>query len=196
MSDKEYSAKEALDLLIRKIEGASPALAKQVRSAIDAGNDIQAEETIMPATGKKKAKKRYYRKHIAYTDVEALDVAMTVLKSHLIESRMLVNAAHDQFRQVGLASPKKLRPVGQSDVPAQKLLELDMELADEVAEIFEVEQFKVITIEGEPETVQEKKSLPDIQFVSIKEEQLKSLRELFATLKPLVDFKEAKHGNA
>ena len=119
MPNHDYTAKDALDLLVWKIEGESPALANQIRSAIDAGKDVQAEETISPAIGKKKAKKRYYRKHIAYTDEEALGVAMTVLESHLIESRMLVNAAQGEFKQVGLASPKKLKPVGQPGAPAQ-----------------------------------------------------------------------------
>src|ERR1051325_3509327 len=191
MPNHKYAAKDALDLLIRKIEGSAPELATQIRSAIDAGKDIQAEETILPASGKKKAKKRYYRKHIAYTDEEALGVAMAVLESHLIESRMLVNAAHDQFKQVGLASPKKLKSVSQPSALAQTTLELDVELTDEVAEILQVEQPKEITIEGEPEAVQEKKNLPDVRFVSIDDQQLKSLRELFRGLKPLTDFKEA-----
>ena len=51
MPDHDYTAKDALDLLLRKIEGASAALAKQIRSAIDAGQDVQAEETILPAAG-------------------------------------------------------------------------------------------------------------------------------------------------
>ena len=114
---------------------------------------------------------------------------MTVLESHLIESRMLVNAAQGEFKQVGLASPKKLKPVGQSGVPPQTTLELDMELTDEVAEVLGVEEPKDIAIEGEPEAVQEKKNLPDVRFMPIDEQQLKSLRELFRALKPLTDFK-------
>src|SRR5689334_5673757 len=99
MPKHDYTPKEALDLLIRKIEDVSSALAHQIRSAIDAGTDIQATETI--ENGRRKSKKRYYRKHIAYTDEEALGVALAVLESHLIESRMLVNAAHEEFKQVG-----------------------------------------------------------------------------------------------
>jgi hypothetical protein len=188
MPDFDYTAKEALDFLIDKIGQASPVLAKQIQAAIDTGKDVQAEETILPAVGNRRAKKRYYRKHIAYTDEEALDVAMTVLESHLIESRMMVNAAQGEFKQVGLASPKKLKPVVQTGAAAQSTLALDVELTDEVAEVLGVAEPKDITIESEPEAVQEKKNLPDVRFLPMDEQQLKTLRELFLTLKTLTHF--------
>jgi hypothetical protein len=196
MPTNDYTAKDALHLLITKIEAPSPGLGKQIRAAIDAGKDIQAEETIQPSIGRKPAKKRYYRKHIPYTDAEALHVAMTVLESHLVESRMLINAALEQFKQVGMASPKKLKSVSQQANPPLESLDLDMELTDEVAEVLGVREVKDIAIEGEPETVQEKKNLPDVRFVSVDDNQLETLRELFEILKPLTDFKEPKHGNA
>lgn len=196
MPKHDYTAKDALDLLIRRIQEVSPPLAEHIRSAIDAGKDIQAEETILPEIGRKKAKKRYYRKHVAYADDEALDVALAVLESHLIEGRMLVNAAHNEFKQVGLASPKKLKPVSQQAASAQSTLELDMEVTDEVAEILGLEESKEIAIEGEPESVQEKKNLPDVRFMPIDEETLKSLRALLKNLRELTNFKGENHGNA
>ena len=195
MPNHDYTAKDALALLVREIEGASPVLAKQIGLAIDAGKDVQAEEAISPAAEKGKAKKRYYRKHIAYTDEEALSVAMTVLESHLVESRMLVNAAQGEFKQVGLASPKKLEPVVQPGFVAQSRLALDVELKGEVVEILGVAESKVIAIESEPEAVQEKKNRPDVRFEPIDPEQLASLHELFKKLKTLTDFQEANHGN-
>src|SRR6266571_6643392 len=102
MPRHDYTAKEALDLLIRKIETVSPDLAKRIQLAIDSGGDVQAEETMIPGVGGRRPKKRYYRKHVAYSDAEALEVAIAVLESHLVESRMLINAAHTEFRQVGL----------------------------------------------------------------------------------------------
>ena len=72
MPKHDYSAKDALAILIQKTEVVAPELAKRIRLAIDAGKDVQAEETIMPASGKRRAKKRYYRKHVPYTDEEKL----------------------------------------------------------------------------------------------------------------------------
>jgi len=195
MPAHDYTAKDALDLIISKIEVISPDLSKQIRSAIDVGKDVQAEEIIMPGVGRKPAKKRYYRKHIPYTDAEGLRVAMMVLESHLVESRMLINAAQEQFKKVGVASPKKLKPVSQQEYAPSDSLELDIELTDEVAEVLGVQEPKDIAIEGEPETVLEKKNLPDVRFLPIDDNELKTLRELFAILKPLTDFKEPKHGN-
>ena len=94
MPKHDYSAKDALALIVRKIQEAAPDLARQIQSAIDAGIDVQAEETLFPAAGKRRAKKRYYRKHVAHTDEEALTVAMTVLPVQTpIEVRRLVFAA-------------------------------------------------------------------------------------------------------
>jgi hypothetical protein len=195
MPTHDYTAKDALDLIIRKIETVSPDLATRIRSAIDAGKDVQAEETIVPGAGQRKPKKRYYRKHVPYTDEEALSAAMTVLESHLVESRMFVNAAQSEFKQVGLASPKKLKPIVRADVSVQTPLALDMELTDEVAEILGVQDPKEIALESEPESVQEKKNLPDVRFEVVDDEKLKSLREIFNRLKVLTHFQEAHYGN-
>src|SRR5207244_3154847 len=151
----------------------SPDLAKRVLLAIDAGKDVQAEETIMPGAGRRRPKKRYYRKHVAYTDEEAIAIAMMVLESHLVESRMLVNAAHGEFKQVGLASPKKLKPIAQAagtaTDTAQTPLALGMDMTDEVAEILGLDEPKTISIESEPEAVQEKKNLPDVRLEHVGE---------------------------
>jgi hypothetical protein len=195
MPNHDYTAKDALALLDRKIEGASPTLAKQILSAINAGKDVQMEEMISLDAANRKAKKRFYRKHIAYTDEEALHVAMTVLESHLVESRMLVNSTQGDFKEVGLASPKKLKPHIQPVLVAQSKLPLDVELKDEVVEILHVAEAKVIAVESEPEAVKEKKNLPDVHFEPIDPEQLASLHELFKKLKTLTDFQEANHGN-
>lgn len=192
MPNHDYTPKEALDLLIKKIESVSPPLATRIRSAIDAGKDIQVEETVLAANRKKKARKRYYRKHIAYTDEEALEVAMTVLESHLVESRMLVNAAHDEFKRVGMAKPKRIETSGQSLAPAEEAIELNMELTSDVTEVLEKESPKKIAVESEPEAVQEKQNLPDVRFEPTIEEELNSLRDVFRVLKSLTDFKEVR----
>ena len=191
MPKHDYTAKDALALLILKIDTASSDLAKRIRLAIDEGKDVPAEETIMPEMGRRKSKKRYYRKHVAYTDEEALTIAMTVLESHLIESRMLVNAAHSEFKLVGLASPKKLKPFAQVGTRVQTSFPLFIEKKNEVAEILDVGQTKTINIESEPETIQEKKDLPDLRFEPVGEEQLRTLREIFQALKALTNFQGA-----
>ena len=196
MQEHDYTAKEALDLLIQKIESGSADLAKRIHLALDSGMDVQAEETIIPRAGRRRAKKRYYRKHVAYTDGEALQVALAVLESHLVESRMLVNAAHIQFRQVGLASPKPLKPISPLGAPAQPGLALGMEMTDEVAEVLAVEEPKAIAIEAEPEATQQKKNLPDVRFEPIADEQLESLRGVFRALKALTQFEEKSGGHA
>jgi hypothetical protein len=107
---------------------------------------------------------------------------------------MLVNAAHGEFKKVGLASPKKLKSGAQATVSSQAPLTLEVEMTDEVAEILGLEDQKTITIEREPETVQEKKNLPDMRLESEATDHLESLRAVFQSLKRLTDFQELHHG--
>lgn len=194
MPKHDYTAKDALTLLIKKIETVSTDLAKRIQFSTDMGKDIPAEEKIMLEANHGKPKKRYYRKHVAYTDDEALAVAMMVLESHLIESRLLVNAAHGEFKKVGLAPAKKLKPIAQAGALAETFEVLDMGIKDEISEVLSLGEPKTITIESEPETVKEKKNLSDLPFEPIDEEQLRSLRENFNTLKALTNFQEMHHG--
>ena len=64
----DYTAKDALALLMRRIDDVSPIIARQIQSAIDTGKDLQVEEPTPAEVGKRRAKKRYFRKHAAYTD--------------------------------------------------------------------------------------------------------------------------------
>jgi len=198
MPNHDYTAKEALDLLLKNIEESSTALAKQIRLAVDTGHDIQAEDEgiVSPKPKGKKVKKRNYRKHVAYTNEKALGIAITVLNSNLVESRLLVNAALGEFKQVGTAGPKQPVPTPQEDDLAQNMFELDTDQIDLIPEFSQINESKKILVEGEPETVQERANRPDVQFKSSDEHQLESLRELIQKLKSFTDFQEENYGNA
>lgn len=191
----EYTPKDALALLLRLLEPKSADLTQRIRVAIDAGKDVQVEEPVSGGRGRQ-PRKRYYRKNEPYTDQEALDVAMTVLNSHLIEIRMLVNAAHAEFKRVGLAPPKPLKTMTAGEAQSPETLVLEMETTEEVANVIAKDEYKAIEIEAEPETVQEKKNLPDIRFEPVSEQELTRLCEVFAKLRDLVDFEENHSANA
>jgi hypothetical protein len=195
MPQNDYTPKEALDLLIQKIEPVSPDLAKRIQLAIDSGKDVQAEEANLPGAGRRGSRRRFYRKHVAYSDEEALNVALGVLESHLVESRMLVRAAHTEFRHVGLAPPKPLKPTPAPANAEQAALPLEMDSPGEDAEVHAVEAPKAITIEAEPEATQEKRNPPDLRLETINDEQLNSLRDIFKTLKALTKFEDESDGH-
>lgn len=189
----DYTAKDALDLLMRRIDDVSPIIARQIQSAIDTGKDLQVEEPTPAELGKRRAKKRYFRKHAAYTDEQALEVAITVLESHLIENRMMVNAAQEEFRLVGLALPKPNAVIFPGD-SSKPISGSDVEMIDNVTELYRLAEPKAIAVEGEPEVVKEKKNIPDLRFVPPDPEEISSLQEMFRRLKMLTNFQKAKHG--
>jgi hypothetical protein len=187
MPKHDYTARDALNLLVGKVETLSPALAQRIRSATDSGRDAREEDTLPAGAGRRKAKPRYYRKHIAYNDQEAVEVALTVLESHLIESRMLVNAAYDEFQTVALAPPKGTKAVGSAISTVGGALEQG--LFEAVFDNSAIGTRKDIVIEVETEAVQDKRSRPDLHLSSIDERELQTLRELFRRLRLLLDFK-------
>jgi hypothetical protein len=84
----EYSAADALDLLLGRIEGRSPDLAAHVRAAIDAGKDV--DEVQQLNTGRMR---RTYRRLVPLSAEEALSVATQVLRAYFIEVPRFEEAA-------------------------------------------------------------------------------------------------------
>jgi hypothetical protein len=99
MAKHEYSAPEALGLLLDLIERKSPALANEVRASIDAGKDVEESE---PRRGRRK-KARRYRKSVRLSDEEAVQAAAKVLEAYFVEQPLFISSTHASFREVGLA---------------------------------------------------------------------------------------------
>jgi hypothetical protein len=200
MPRHEYTPRQALDALLEKITSISPELVEHIRRAIDAGKDVemQIEE---PGRQGKKASKHRYRKNEPFTDEEALKIAVDVLRSHLLETRMFVSAAHADFKEVGLGEPeeKKRRSeptIGQQPVSTQATLGLpdEPELENVSDHVSGKSLPKTIEIETEPETVQEKTNRPDLRLEPLDQQTMRSLEELISNLRNLTDFGEKPHG--
>jgi hypothetical protein len=175
MPEHDYTAREALELLIRQIQSASPELALRIQLAVDEGKEAQMAAEESGISRGRRPTKTYYRKNVPLTDEEALTVAITVLESHLIESRKVVNATHDEFTQVGLAPPKQ-----RNAIESSRELSLDGGMG-------RLEP-KAIEIEIEPETVQEKRNLQNLKLEPMNDNQVHGLQEIFIALKSLTNF--------
>lgn len=101
MASNEYGSEEALGLLLAKLEERDGHLASQVRAAIDVGKDIQEREQAQ----ERKGKQRIYRKTVRFTNEEALQVAMEVLRAYFVEQPFFVNSALDDFAKSGYGVP-------------------------------------------------------------------------------------------
>ena len=101
MSEHSYTAQEALEVLLAKLRARDESLAAHVQAAIDVGKDVSDTE---PATDKRK-KARVYRKAVAFTHEEALDVALDVLQAYFVEQPLFVDATADMFATAALGVP-------------------------------------------------------------------------------------------
>ena len=121
MASHEYSPREALELLLRKVRERDADLAIGLETVIDAGKDVVEKETLrtekMPweyasppvddlaagqgAFGAKK-KPREYRKTVRFSDEEALDIALLALRAHFVEQPLLLTSAMSEFGKVAL----------------------------------------------------------------------------------------------
>lgn len=131
MSAHDYSPAKALELLLRKLDTANADLAAQVRTAIDAGKDIEEEER--PLSRRKKV--RRYRKAVRLSEDEALAAAVDVLQAYFVEQPLFVSSAMDNARAAALGGPRdevegiERKQGGRgahSDSGAEKMLEVEL----------------------------------------------------------------------
>jgi len=131
MNDHDYTAEQALELLLRKLDAANADLAVQVRAAIDEGKDIEEEE---PITSRRK-KRRRYRKSVRLSTKEALAAAADALQAYFIEQPLFVSSAMDNAHPAALAGPRDMYEVmgakqamqaSDSGLDAEKILEVEL----------------------------------------------------------------------
>ena len=97
MASHDYSPREALDLLLSKVDEGSAELASSLRAAIDTGKDVWATETSVGA-----GEPRRYRKAMRLSDEEALEVVITALRAHFVEQPLLTTSAVSEFAGTSL----------------------------------------------------------------------------------------------
>ena len=169
MPSHDYTARQALDLLVGKVNEVNGHLADRMELAVNEGNQIQAMEPLQSRRGRRRRTPRYYRRNVPFTDEEALEVALEVLEAHLIETRLIARAAHGEFFLAGRAALKSRGEVG-PDVGSR-----------------EKDNPKVIEIEMEPETVQFKKQVPNHHLEAAADDDIDSLRAIFDELRTLLE---------
>jgi hypothetical protein len=90
-----------------KLTQRDPVLAARIQAAMDEGKDIDETEFV---GSKRKKKRRVYRKAVAYTDKEALKVALNALEAYFIEQPLFGNSLHDNMAKTTLGEPRRSRP--------------------------------------------------------------------------------------
>src|SRR5688572_26470462 len=119
MPNHDYSARDALELLLGKLSGRDEHLGRQIRSAIDAGKDI--EERERRGRGQKA---RVYRKTVPFTPEEALQVAIDALQACFIEQPLFANSVAASLQSSALdqavpADRRDLYQVPEIPMPGQ-----------------------------------------------------------------------------
>jgi hypothetical protein len=102
----DYTPEVALRSLMAKLTQRDSVLAERIQAAMDEGKDI--DETELVGT-KRKKRRRVYRKAVAYTDKEALKVALNALQAYFIEQPLFVNSLHENMAQTVLGEPRRSR---------------------------------------------------------------------------------------
>ena len=97
----QYTAQQALDLLMNRLAARDEGLAAQVRAAIDIGKDVS--EVDPPLDRRKKG--RAYRKAVPLTQEEALRIALDVLQAYFVEQPLFVDSIADNFTETAIGVP-------------------------------------------------------------------------------------------
>ena len=179
MPHHDYTAAEALSLLLERVQKANDFLGTRIRIAIDAGHDIEEEQ----AFGDRRKRKRVYRKHVAYTDDEALKVALDVLQAHFFEFPLIVNAAAGNFLETRIEVPEPASPHVQS-APAEETR----------SDLFGED--KIIELEIETEATQSKAQLPNDKMTRYSPQAIEEIGKILEALGELLTFGDATDGHA
>jgi hypothetical protein len=205
MSKHDYTAKDALILLLGKIERSSPEFADQIRATINAGKAKLQKVVERSESGKGPKRKRLYWETVPYSDEEALKVALTALNAYLVETRLFMEIAGDDFKAVGESPPKpKKEPAASGYAPS---LEAETWTADLLGKpepsptptlpVFNVDKPKQLVIDAQPgRQILEKAGSDDVPLSPPDPKGLESLQAILGELQLLADFKEVKNGNA
>jgi hypothetical protein len=175
MPDHDYTPAKALSVLLEKLVRADESLAARVKSAINAGKDIQKEE---PALRRRK-RPRVYRKNAPYSDEEAIDVALGVLKAHFVELPRTVNAVGDSFKKTAIGPKRNLLQPKNEDSRWEDVGSIQDRLLD-IEKNFE--------IEIERETTQAKEQVPNAKVKRYDEGAIQEIDRLLAVLHSLLNF--------
>ena len=109
MPTHDYTARQALDVLLNRLEERDQGLRAEVLTAINAGKDVEERDP------RRRRKPRVYRRTVRFTDGEALDVALAVLRAHFIEQPLFANSAAENFRLVALETERRTQPLSVRD---------------------------------------------------------------------------------
>jgi len=199
MPQHEYTPKVALKLLLERLRAQSPELVARIQSAIDAGKEILESVEELSGSGRVRKRKRKFWKTIAYTDAEALSVVMIQIQAHLVESREMLNEAFKEFKEVGISPPKPIRDPSEFSFPGGFFDESEIaaSLGERGATKLPVENVgeeKSLSIESEPERLQEKRETPDVVLTVTPQLKLLELGDILNILGMLTDFEGGRDG--
>src|SRR5436853_7385662 len=103
MSVHDYTPELALETLLRKVREKDGTLAERIRSAIDAGKDINETETPK----NRWQRPRVYRRKVAYSHEEAMVITVDLLQAHFIELPLFINSAASDFYKSAISTPSQ-----------------------------------------------------------------------------------------
>jgi hypothetical protein len=175
MPNNQYSAQEALQLLMRKLRGQDPELAAEVQAAIDAGKDVSETK---PIPGRRKG--HIYRRTVPFSHEEALQVAMDALQAYFVEQPMFVDAAADNLAQSAIGVPANDRSVAQVNRQQDEPLSLEGRGLE-----------KAIEIEIQTETQISRTGDETLPLKRVPKQLIEEQHQQIIHLRDLLDFKEA-----
>jgi hypothetical protein len=179
MPARQYTAQQALDLLMKKLTARDAALAAQVQAAIDAGKDVSETE---PATDRRK-KARVYRKTVPFTHEEALQIALEALQAYFVEQPLFVASAADSLAKASIGVPRH-------DLPSWAVSPGASSSEPEPLSLERMNEEKAVEIEMQTETQLSRTREETIPLKRMSAQRINEQRRHITDLRRLVDFTE------
>src|SRR5437868_3786395 len=102
MARHEYSPQQALNVILQRITKLSPELGGEIQAAIDIGKDTWETDSRSA---------RQFRKRVAFSTEEALQIAIRILQAHFVEVPMFLNSSTKDFQEAAIGEAARA-PLG------------------------------------------------------------------------------------
>jgi len=166
-----YTAREALESLLAIVQIRDIELAKELHAAIDVGKDA------FELADSNRKKQRSYRKTVAFTYEEALQVAVDALQAYFVEQPLFVNSALENLRKTAMEGADNAEV--QWNVESVKREQLSTQPPGEEKDV----EFEIQT-----ETQIERGGDESLKVARIPVTEIQEQQENIGTLRILLDF--------
>ena len=178
MAKHEYTPRQALDEILKRVGAKAPELAAEIEHNINLGQEVEGEPTP-----RQRSNEPDYERKVSFPLEEALQVALDTLRAHFIEQPLFMVSADQNFAKAAQGVPDVL--IGFKRDTVETIVH-----GDEVLILTGIDESKTLAFEVQPETRLVGTGEEILFLEPITQEQIAERRKSLDALRDLTNFSD------